>query len=612
MAHRGPDRVRHWNEGSVALAHLQMRTQVEDAYDRQPLHDGMLTFVCDARIDNREAVAAELGIAAAALGEMADSALIFAAWRKWGKACADRLIGDFVFVVYDSAARTLVLVRDAMGQRHVLVHSGAGFFAFASEKKGLWALPDVPRALPDAKIVRQLLMTADRHDCDPRRPPADGIAAVPGGCILTVSADGARELEQYWAPHADPEHLDKDETYYVAAYRRVLQEAVECRIRRATRAPALFFSGGFDSAAIVGLAAPVLTAQGRKIVGAASVMPAGYSGPFLDSRPGVEMCERFMPQLDVRYVSGEGIDLLGGLDAAIAVNDGAPSPNRYVNDALLRAMAQSGARICMDGHGGDYTLNPNDRKFFIDQLLRGRLGLLWREWQATRKFRNLSHGRIFFSYILMQLVPDIYVRLRRLRVGGRAYAIDSPISRHMRGLAREMKLRPKPPNRFYSKRTGMLNTLTNVQSASWLGFALQSALHGMEFTQPFHDRRVVELALAIPEVFDLKDGKTRYLARKALKDVLPPEFQERLPHNDLRAPDFADMVERALPPILAEIDRMEKAERLSLYFDFSRMRKMFQTKPKSRHALQNPLHYFHAVRALQWARYIEWFNGHNR
>ena len=64
-------------------------------------------------------------------------------------------------------------------------------------------------------------------------------------------------------PHAAPAHEDRDEAYYIETYRKVLTEAVACRIRRATAPAGLFMGGGFDTSAICALAGPVAAAQGH-------------------------------------------------------------------------------------------------------------------------------------------------------------------------------------------------------------------------------------------------------------------------------------------------------------------------------------------------------------
>jgi hypothetical protein len=72
---------------------------------------------------------------------------------------------------------------------------------------------------------------------------------------------------------------------------------------------------------------------------------------------------------------------------------------------------------------------------------------------------------------------------------------------------------------------------------------------GVVMTRPFHDKRVVELALAIPESLYFRGGRNRYLARIALADIYPPEFQDRGFHNHGRIPDLAEALAAAGPQL---------------------------------------------------------------
>src|SRR5262249_14254926 len=154
-------------------------------------------------------------------------------------------------------------------------------------------------------------------------------------------------------PRADPAHEGRDEAYYIATYRKVLTEAVECRLRRATTPAGLFMGGGFDSAAICALAGPVVTAQGRKVIAVSSVMPENYRGTIKHAGGWVEICRRHMPHLDVRYVTGEGLDIFTFMEAGFLSGDSRHSPNRPITQAMLAEIATAGARTVMDGHGGD-------------------------------------------------------------------------------------------------------------------------------------------------------------------------------------------------------------------------------------------------------------------
>jgi asparagine synthase (glutamine-hydrolysing) len=612
LAHLGPDRARHWREGSVAMGALLMRVTQEDAFDAQPLCDAAagLAFVSDARIDNREELAATLSIDAAALAAMPDSALLFAAYKKWGTECVEHLVGDFVFAAWDGQNKTLVLARDHMGQRHAFYHKGEGFFAFATEIKGLWALPQVPRTLLEESIAQSLLFVAPP---DVGATAYEGIRAVPGGTVLTIGADGAIISRRYWEPHADPAHVGRDEAYYVETYRKVLAEAVACRLRRATAPAGLFMGGGFDSSAICALAGPAVTAQGRKFIAVSSVMPEDYRGTIHHARRWVEMCRRHMPHLDVRYVTREGLDIFTGMEQGFLATDNSHSPNRYVTDAMYAEIAAAGARVAMDGHGGDYTLNPRGQNALVRLLLKGQIRRFFSEFRAVRRHLRQSVKQTFVRNVLFQLVPASWMRVwTRHHNGLPLFGPTMPVSRQITQ-GRSPKARSRFARRSGARRSiGMLQALRGQQNFSAIGGSIPAAAYGLEFTQPFHDKRVVEFGLAIPEDLYVKNGRTRYLARVALTDLYPPEYQERPPGNDDLGPDFLMMAKRIEPLVLAEIDRMELAGKLSKYFDFTRMRVMLTRRTVEQHASGNEYDTRQALLAFLAARYIEWFRGDNR
>jgi len=612
MAGRGPDRARRWRSGSVGLGSLLMRVTHEDIFDAQPLRDAArdLTLVCDARLDNREELAAALDIDPEALAVMADSALLFAAYKAWGADCAERLIGDFAFAVWDGKAQTLTLGRDHMGQRHIFLHAGDGFFAFATERKGMLALPDVPRILPTDRLARVLVQAHQVPLLPVFNPaPRDGLGHVLGGTVITVGPDGAISEHRYWTPHAAPEHLDRDEAYYIETYRRVLAEAVACRVRRATAPVGLLMGGGFDSGAIAALAGPALQPSGRKLIAAASV--SAQEGTRLDARRWVEACGRHMPHLDVRYVTEVAADPLAGLDRAFYEAGGTLSSTRFIGDALFTVIKAAGARVVMDGHGGDYTLNCRGNGYFFDRLRRRRIRGLASEWRARRRVLGWSHRTMFTSEILSYAVPAVMRRWQRWRKGLAPFGPTMPVADTFLKQAQANGIHPHRPWGWGSIRGGMMTVLRAQQGAKMGGWAPVANSYGLEFTQPFHDKRVVELAVAIPEDYFLRNGRERHLARQALKDLYPPEFQTRRDGNDALQPDFMDMAARLRPTLMTEIDRMERSGKLSAYLDFPKMRRMLnQTKPG-----RPGEHYEYATRSALNAfirgRYIEWFTRGN-
>ncbi len=400
LAHRGPDGRHIEVHDSVGMGHCLMRVTQEDWHEAQPIRDGGITLVADIRLDNREVLASALGIDDAMLRDMPDSAVLLAAYREWGEKCADHLLGDFTFAIWDDAARSLTIARDHMGQRGLFYHHGDGFFVFASEAKALWAIEGVPRRLSEEAIGRRLLFPVD---ITPGVTLYDGIAILPGGCVLVLADDGSHAMRTYWEPRAGPEHVGQDEAYYIEAYRRIMGEAVACRLRRLTRPPALLFSGGFDSGAIAALAAPVVTAQDRRLIALCSALAEDAPPPVRDARAAAEAFRGY-PHIDLRYFVRGDETPFSDIEAAFAATEDSAG-TAYVRRGLYRLASAAGARTVLDGTGGDITLNVRAGAMLGRMLLRGRPITFLREMRARRRATGRSMGHIVREDVIPALMP---------------------------------------------------------------------------------------------------------------------------------------------------------------------------------------------------------------
>src|SRR5688572_33228955 len=74
----GPHDERQWSDGALAMGRRLFRSLPEDVHDRQPLHGagGRLTLVADIRLDNRDDLAASLGLSAERTRDMCDTAML--------------------------------------------------------------------------------------------------------------------------------------------------------------------------------------------------------------------------------------------------------------------------------------------------------------------------------------------------------------------------------------------------------------------------------------------------------------------------------------------------------------------------------------------------------
>ncbi len=542
---------------------------------------------------------------------MPDSALVLRAYKTWGEDCTEHLVGDFAFAIWDGRANKLVLARDHMGQRSVLYYHGTDFFAFTTEATALWAVPGVPRKLSETAVGRHLLLANARSG---NATLFEDIHHVPGGCTVVVGGGGKLAERRYWTPHADPGWINRTEDEYVDQYRAIVTEAVECRIRRLIAPPALLLSGGFDSSAIAGLAGAELTKQGRKLIAVSAVLEESADDISSNARSSVEMCRRHMPHLDVRYITRSHELGLDDLEPAFLRAKGIPTVDHNITDILFQEASAAGARLMMDGIGGDETVNPRGGGFLQYLLRTGQWGRFLVEARAHLRRGARPLRGILRNDLIAAQAPFWLRRIRRrLRHGGKPAWMDRPIAPTFATRLidtgainpAEIIVRLRP---YLSTPARMEKVLLRLMAMSSHHSANEAAARELELTRPMLDKRVVEFARAIPEGLYVKDGRDRHLARRALDGIYPAEYQTRRTGREWRGPGYHTALRAELPKLGLEIERMSHNTALKKYIDFP--------------ALQRGLARFgnepapigggaHVLRALLAANYIAWFNRSN-
>jgi asparagine synthase (glutamine-hydrolysing) len=252
MSHRGPDGCNVWSAGNITFAQLMLCSTPESLNETLPWEDPLsgLVITADARIDNRDELISQLCLKTATLPPIPDSQLIVAAFRKWGRACVDHLLGDFSFAIWDKKHQQLFVARDPMGLRPFYYYSCAEFFVFASAALAVTQVPRVPRRVNEGRIADFLVdeleginNTETYFKSIYRLPPAH----------LGVIGKNTVSFHRYWQP--DPErclHLSSDDDY-ADALEEVLTRSIKARLRSQHPASSML-SGGADSSTVVGIA----------------------------------------------------------------------------------------------------------------------------------------------------------------------------------------------------------------------------------------------------------------------------------------------------------------------------------------------------------------------
>lgn len=238
--HRGPDGMGVWTGVEAGLGCLELWVAPESVGETGPWVAEDVVVAADVRLDNRSELIRSLGAA----GGVSDRELLGLAYRRWGENCAERLLGDFAFVVYDRIRHRVFAARDVMGMRPLYYRSEPERFLFGSEVKQILAVPDVPVRIFEPAVAGYLAGGVTRLEWT----FYEGINQLPPGHFLVVSDHGSR-LRRYW--EIDPENQIRysREQDYADHFRELFIEAVRCRTR--TDYPVgIFLSGGVDSGSI--------------------------------------------------------------------------------------------------------------------------------------------------------------------------------------------------------------------------------------------------------------------------------------------------------------------------------------------------------------------------
>jgi asparagine synthase (glutamine-hydrolysing) len=544
LARRGPDGYDVWCAGPVGLGHRMLRTTPESFKERLPLRDlsGNFVITADVRLDNREELITELQSAGLSLGEETDSELILAAYRLWGENCAERLLGDFAFGIWDVRERTLFCARDHFGVKPFYYYfSPHKTFVFATEIKALWAVPEVPYELNEvrlgdhlADVIADAESTFYRHIL--RLPPAHSMRVRNGSVIA----------RRYWA--LDPERqirLGSNEAYS-EAFREVFTESVRCRLRTADSVGSML-SGGLDSSSI--------TCVARNLLPGTPASSLKTFSTIFDAVPECDEREFINPVLmgngvEPHFIRGNEQGPFGCLEQVHWHQDQpAFGPNFAMIWSLYQAVGAQNVRVLLDGHDGDTTVSHGER--YLHEVARtGHWLRLTAELRPLAKHQGVPTWEPLWAFGWHYGINPIIKKYQALRLARRiwrgARSRVTSGAREPAGLTgwREL-LDPafasqiKMSQRYQAWRQTISGTASTEREAHYRmlvhpmqAFAFElhdstAAAFSIEKRYPFWDKRLVEFCLALPSQQKLNDGWTRVVMRRAMKGILPPQVQWR-------------------------------------------------------------------------------------
>lgn len=521
MARRGGSAVDvHRAPGALlAVARHGWETAPQLGGPAEVAADGAIAVVADAALYHRADLLRALAAAGVRPAGETPAALVAAAYRAWGTRCAERLEGDFAFVLWDGDARRAVCARDFAGKRPLAYAAlPGGALVVASTVAGVLAHPECPAGLDSVALAQTAAGLWAGDDATAFR----AVRTLLAGHTL-VAEGGTVHIDRHWTPPAlgSAPHPRLD----AAAHhlRELLVDAAAQRLPPDAPA-AVWMSGGWDSTAVLA-AGEVARRRGE---GRHALEIVSVSHPPGDPGREDEIIEQVAAwwKRPVRWLRIAEIPLFAGIREGAAARD---EPFAHVFERWNRALAararDAGARVALDGNGGDQLFFTSN-VYLADLLREGRWRTLRSEWRA----KGGTDPRDLFQSAVQPLLPG--------------WAVDA--LGWMRGRPlRPTVERPLPPwiDRGFARRHG-LRARERAQTARPRGagpaaaearwyltapyfpraYALVSDFSleaGVELRSPLLDRRVVEFAAGRPREERNAGRETKRLLRAAMRGLLP-------------------------------------------------------------------------------------------
>jgi asparagine synthase (glutamine-hydrolysing) len=515
IAHRGPEGDGFWfNAGNTAgLGHRRLSIIDLSTAASQPMHYRQrYSIVFNGEIYNYIELREELMQKGYEFHSRSDTEVILAAYACWGIQCLQKFDGMFAFAIWDEQEKKLFAARDRFGEKPFYYHYANNTLWFASEMKAFYAA-GFKRVMNEKMLL--LFLTHGFTDT-----PADAsvtfdtqIKQLPPASYLLFDCNRLAS-ENYWDID-DEDYLSLPEHEMIDFFYDLLQSSVEKRFRSDVPV-GTSLSGGLDSSSIAAIA-------GKMNAGSNSYKC--FSAVF----PGFEKDESSYSQLVAQKcglaqltVTPSAEDFVRELQHFLFMQDEpVGSASVYAQFKVYELAKKHGVTVLLDGQGADEVLAGYSKyfKWYLHELIKERPGSLQAELSSLRA--RGAEMEWTWKHHLSAYFPVQTARQLKKRVMDKIKAADD-INPEFKQANIDASLVLKPVVSslndilyFNTRKTGLPELLRYADR--------NSMAHGREVRLPFLFHSLVEFCFALPAVFKINDGYTKWILRRSMEKYLPQQ-----------------------------------------------------------------------------------------
>jgi len=521
IRHRGPDDQGVMLKPGIALG-MRRLSIIDLAGGHQPIsgEDDSVTIVFNGEIYNFLELKPQLEALGHTFSTHSDTEAIVHAYEEFGPDCLQHLRGMFAFAIWDERARRLFIARDRAGKKPLYyTTTPKGTFVFGSELKGLLEHPDVVKELDPEALDAYLTLGYVPDPLSIFR----GIHKLPPGHFLTFS-DGVVSVKQYWDFELSNDQ-SMSETDCLEELRKLLDESV--RLRLISDVPlGAFLSGGIDSSTVVAMMArhmgqPVKTFS----IGFHEDSYNELKYARLTAKKFATDHHEFLVTPDICSIVDE---LVWHFDEPFADSSAIPT-------YMVSKLAREHVTVILSGDGGD-ELFAGYTRYVVDRKREG-FGLLprpLREHVMRPLSQHLPHatwGRNYLHNVSLDPISryldsvSVFTSLNRKALYTPEFSNKLGHANYVSSLFQDLV--DKVDSNEPLDRLLYLDSKTYLPGDILTKVDRMSMAVSLEARAPLLDHKLIEFVTKIPASLKLAGLETKYLLKKAVKDLVPSEILNR-------------------------------------------------------------------------------------
>jgi len=557
MKHRGPDdsgiylgAILGNNKFKVGLGHRRLSIIDLSVLGHQPMtnEDATIWIVYNGEIYNflelRELLIGRGHI----FKSHTDTEVIIHMYEEFGTSCIDHFRGMFAFALWDEKNKVLFAARDRLGKKPFYYYVYNNMLIFASEAKSILKSGKI-----DANVNRNVIdfyLTLGYVPA-PQTMFERIYKLLPGHML--IFSENEFLTKQYWDIDSIGCVEDKGEKFYIDQFLGLMDECV--RMRLVSDVPlGVFLSGGIDSSTITGMMSqlsktkPVKTfCVGYKDKQASELAYA----KIMAKRFGTDHHEFLLEPTDFYEFIPK---LVWHFDEPVV--EAAAIPLYFISE-----LAREHVAVLLSGEGAD-------------ELFAGYP--IYRYMNMIDKYRKIPHyaRKYFFDQIIKCFISSRkkrskYLDWTQLPLEQRYFGVSAELTDSFKGELYSHDFRNFIDDKasvqdyllpYYNKASNKdsLGKMLYVDTKVWLPDDLlikadkMSMAASVELRVPFLDHKLVEFAATVPSKYKIKKWTSKYLLKKAVRNLLPKEIIYRrkkgfpVPINAWFKGDFSEKAQDTL------------------------------------------------------------------